>query len=266
MTAKDIAKKWYKKLNFPACLDEEFERVLQDTEIKPEAKIENYDTSNQNGKENLVNYLYFCEALEEKYKAKSIPEAILLETLKDIVIWTKTWSKIKGELYLGELEWLKRHLQMRLFKLGRLQFCIADSEFEICEKQIKKGDAVVEVHIPEGEPLLNEECIKSLDNARGFFKQYFPEYNYSLFTCHSWLLDSSLEEFLDYESNILKFAKLFTIARQDPSDALLGYLFRWGIKREQIQECTPKSSLAEKIKVAAQNGRVFYESLGYIDK
>ena len=263
---KNTIRKWYSKLGFPQSMDKEFDRALDEIKINDGATVESYNTKEQNGKKNLINFLYFCDALKEKYKSKNLPENILLDTLKDIVTWTKTWSDIKGELYLGELEWLKRHLEMKLFKLGRLQFCIAKSEFSIPEKGLQKGDNIIEVHIPEGEPLSTEECIKSLDNARRFFERYFPEYNYSLFTCHSWLLDTSLDEFLVPDSNILKFANLFKIARQDPSDALLGYIFKWGIKRKQLEDCTPTTSLAVKIKSAAENGRIFYEGLGYIGK
>ena len=171
-----------------------------------------------------------------------------------------------GRLYLGEINWLKRHLGMRLFKLGRLQFCMASSEFAIEEKGLRQGDTVVEVHIPEGEPLSTEACLASLGLAREFFARYYPDFSYGLFTCHSWLLDTSLRELLPENSNILRFASLFKIVRQDTSDALLGYLFEWGASREDLERHTPTSSLSCKVKAAAMAGRAFYESLGYIEK
>ena len=264
--SKQTAEKWYKKLGFPAEADAPFFEALDRAKLEGEMSLADYDLSCEDGEANLLHFLCFCEELEEAYNERNIPESILLDTLGDIVVWTKTWSGLKCGLFLGELEWLSRHLGMRLFKLGRLQFCLADSEFDILEKGLEKGASVIEVHIPEGEPLLYDECVKSLDASRKFFAEYFPEYDYSLFTCHSWLLDSSLKEFLPSDSNILKFASLFKIARNDPSDALLGYLFKWGIKREELVGCEPVSSLAKKVKASALDGRTFFESLGWIEK
>ena len=263
---KEVIKKWYYKLGFPDDMDEAFESALKKPSLDNTLTVKSYNTKENDGAKNLLYFLYFCEDLAQKYETKAIPEEILLDTLGDIVTWTKIWSGLKGELYLGELEWLKRHLEGRLFKLGRLQFCMANSEFDIPEKGLVKGAPVIEVHIPEGEPLSHEACLNSIDMARDFFARYYPEFDYSLFTCHSWLLDASLGEFLPPHSNILKFANLFKIVRQDPSDALLGYLFKWGAKREQIKSLTPSSSLAAKVKEAAMSKRVFYESLGYIVK
>ena len=264
--SKQTAEKWYKKLNFPTELDAPFSVAIERVELGSEMSLEDYDLSCEDGESNLLHFLCFCEELEKEYNKRNIPKSILLDTLGDIVVWTKTWSSLKGRLYLGELAWLSRHMGMRLFKLGRLQFCMADSEFDIPEKGLKKGAPVIEVHIPEGEPLLYDECVKSLDMARSFFAEYFPEYEYSLFTCHSWLLDGSLKELLRRDSNIFKFAGLFKISRNDPSDALLGYLFRWGIKRGELGECAPSSSLSRRVKESILAGQSFYESLGWIEK
>ena len=91
--------------------------------------------------------------------------------------WCVTWTNLnclKNELYLGELSWLARHLGARLFRLGRLQFCIAGAEHDIPSYGIKEGDTVIEVHIPEGERLTVEAAKASLEAAREFFPKYFP--------------------------------------------------------------------------------------------
>lgn len=263
---KATAEKWYDLLDFPKEAYKEFKSALEAWNPQGATSIDLYNTSEKDGKKNLLSYLFFCDELEKEYQSKGIPNNVLIDTLKDIVIWTKTWSALKNELYLGEAEWLKRHLSMKLFRLGRLQFCMADSEFDIPEKNVKKGDPTIEIHIPEGEPLSPQECINSIDEARRFFSRFFPEYEYKLFTCHSWLLDRSLSEFLSPSSNILQFADLFRVVRRDTSDALLGYIFKWGIKRDELGNCPARSSFAEKIKAAALDGRAFYECLGYIEK
>ena len=67
-------------------------------------------------------------------------------------------------------------------------------------------------------------------------------------------------------SNITAFRGLFKITRNDPSDALLKYIFRWNATREALPSLEAKSSLAKKVKEAALSGARFYESLGYIMK
>ena len=122
--AQDIIKKWYYALDFPREMDEPFEAALASIDIDSDTTVADYEADEKNGAKNLLYFLYFCEEISRKYKERGIPDEILYDTLRDIVVWTKTWSKLKGELYLGETNWLKRHLGMRLFKLGRLQFCM----------------------------------------------------------------------------------------------------------------------------------------------
>lgn len=71
---------------------------------------------------------------------------------------------------------------------------------------------------------------------------------------------------LDDNSNIVKFQKLFTIEEQHESDAILGYVFRWRIKRDELFDVEPISAFARKLKTIALNGAVFYEGTGYINK
>lgn len=265
MTSKEIIKKWYNKIAFSRYYDAEFLSVLKNCEIDDNLTIDTYDLNCEDGKKNLLYFLYFCEETEKFYKKQGISEDVLLDTLGDIPRWLDIWSELKGGLYLGELEWLSQHLRGKLFKLGRLQFCFADN-YEFLDRGIKKGDAVIDVHIPAVGPLLADECIKSLDYAKDFFTRHFPDYKWEVFTCHSWLLGEELRELLDEGSNIIKFQKFFTIASQCESDAILGYTFRWKIKREELPSIEADSSFAKKVKKRALNGGIFHEGIGYINK
>ena len=262
---KEIIEKWYKKLHISESYDKEFYMALDTYEIDTSVTVEEYNSSEEDGKKNLLYFLYFCEEVQRKYTEKGINENILLDTLQDIPRWLDIWADLKGNLFLGELEWLKNHMELKLFKLGRLQFCFAD-DYEFQKRGIKKGDAVIDTHIPADGPLLLEECKKSFEYAREFFEKYYPEYKYEIFTCHSWLLDENMTNLLDDNSNIVKFQKLFTIEEQHESDAILGYVFRWRIKRDELFDVEPISAFARKLKAIALNGAVFYEGTGYINK
>ncbi|MBQ3038332.1 MAG: amidohydrolase family protein [Clostridia bacterium] len=261
-----VIEKWYKELKFPNEYDREFYNALNTIKISDAITIENYDVGETDGKRNLLSFLFMCEELEKQYIKKGIDREILIDTLEDIVRWTITWSNVKGELYLGELSWLKRHFEMKLFKLGRLQFCMAGAERDTEGKGIKKGDAVIEVHIPAGEPLDEAECRKSIALAVEFFEKFYPDYNYKYYTCHSWLLDKTLDEFLPPDSNILKFGNMFDIVAEETGDDILRYVFDWNTTRLNVKSCVCVGSFDEKIKKAALKGREFYVNLGVIKK
>ncbi len=263
---KEIINHWYLKLGFSKKYDDEFFIALENIKISDSVTAESYNENERDGKRNLLSFLYMCDAVSRQYKEKGIGEDVLLDTLADLPRWTDIWSNLKNELYFGELSWLKRHMSLKLFKIGRLQFCMAKSEHDFCEKGISKGDNVIEIHIPQDGVLDIDECVRSIEMAKEFFAKYFAEFKYEYFTCHSWLLDRSLEEFLSESSNILKFQKLFEIISDDKSDSILGYIFRWKADRNDIKNMVCSSSLAENVKKRILAGGDFYESLGIIKK
>ncbi len=265
MDSKNIIKKWYNKIGFPSCYDEEFYKALQSYEIDESMTIDTYNLNCEDGKKNFLYFLYFCEATEKIYKEKGIDESILMDTLSDFPRWLDIWSELKGEMYLGELDWLSYHLGAKLFKLGRLQFCFSN-RYEFPGIGVKKGDAVVDTHIPAAGHLDTEECQKSFDFAREFFAKYFPEKEWKVFTCHSWLLGEDLKELLNENSNILKFQKFFTIDSQHETDAILSYTFHWKIQREELSKIDATSSFAKKVKEKALNGGIFHGGAGYIPR
>jgi predicted TIM-barrel fold metal-dependent hydrolase len=265
--AKDTAaviEKWYKKLAFPKEYDTEFYAALKRYHISDAITFETYDLTEQDGKRNLLSFLYFCEELARKYEERGIPEEVLLDTLKDLVLWTDAWSDVKGELYLGELIWLAQTMRMRLFRLGSLEF-MANKAHADCEALgLRKGDPIVEVHIPAGADLSPEAVRASLDAARAFYAKHFPEYTFAHFTCHSWLLDPSLDALLPETSNILKFRDTFTPILAEESDAALRYVFRWSTTRRNLRHAAPSSSFAERMKKYALAGGVLHEAMGAI--
>ena len=209
--------------------------------------------------------LYICEAVQKEYAKLDIPEDILLATLKDIVVWTNTYSRLKGKLCLGELEWLQRHLRLELFRVGRLQFSKGQCVHNIPEYDYFETDFGLEIHIPEDGKLDENDCKISIEQGKEFFAKYFPDYKYKYVTCHSWLLDDTLQKYLKPNSNILRFAKLFKVIHNEESYSLLGYIFKWGIKKEELQEIVPVSDFSARIKNAVLSGEKFYISLGILE-
>lgn len=262
----EIIEFWYNKLGFSSEFDTEFKRALNEIKISDAITIDTYDINEKDGRRNLLSYLFMSQALKEKYEEKGISADILYDTLSDLPIWTNIWSDIKGSIYFGELGWLNNHLKMKLFRLGRLQFCMGKAECDIADADVKKGDDILEIHIPAAGPLSMEECRKSIEEAKEFFAKYYPEYNYKCFTCHSWLLDSTLSKMLGEESNIIKFQKMFTVIREDKADDIIRYVFRWDTTRRQVKNLYCPSSLAKKVRERVLADGDFFASYGYIKK
>ena len=244
---KQIIRKWYQKLNFLPEYDTSFHQLLCAYDPKPMTVAE-YMQTEHDASENFLMFLYFCEDLQKIYGVLGIDDEIFYDTLKDIPLWAGTYYRNHGILGINVTDWMQNHMQAKLFKLGRLQFCMADRELE--------------VHIPEGEPLDIERCHASFQQAKAFFAKYFPEFVYDKFTCHSWLLDQNLGKILPEKSNILKFQKLFTPVTSEPSDAAIRYVFGWEETRETIALRTPESSFARKMQDYLLSGGQLYEVTG----
>ena len=266
METKQIIQKWYDMLEFPAEYDTQFAEALASYEIPADITIETYDHKCADGKRNLLSFLYLCETVKAKADARGIPHEIVVETLKDIVIWTKVYTEMKGELYLGELGWLTIHMRFQMFRLGRLQFRMWTAYRDMPEAGIAKGDNVMEIHIPRGSKLEMEEVQKSISWAKEFFATYFPEFHYTCFTCNSWLLDEDLKDFLPETSNIIRFGNLFTRVYAKELNCLLSSIFKDDTTEENLSDAVCTSSFTRKVKEAVLGGKMFHMTLGFIRK
>lgn len=261
-----IIEKWYNALHFDPKFDEEFYEALRTISISPDTCIDTYPIDCRDGKQNLLAFLYMCDALESAYQERGIDRQILLDSLQDIVIWCNVWSKVKGELYLGELHWLERTMRLRMYRLGRLQFCIDTADADMVAFGLSEGEKHLSVHIPAGGPLDIAECKKSFAMAREFFAKYYPDMTYSWFSCFSWLLDDTLQQFLPADSNILQFAGLFRTVERKKADDIIRFMFGWDATRETIDQYECRSGFAKAIQQAVREGTDFYEVRGLLPK
>ncbi len=264
-TPISLAVKWYKKLPFPAEYDQAFQALTAQYPSLPEVAVADYTFGNQpeDGGLNLLMCLYFCEALAARYEEKGIPEDILLDTMEDIVIWANIYRQMHSGLGILETGWLRHHYNFELFRLGRLQFA-----FGGCNQDTpvaKKGEPVLEVHIPRTGPMTPEACRASFTQAKEFFARYFPEREYRCFTCFSWLLDSTLTQFMKPDSNILQFQKLFRVIFAAESVDVLRFTVSWKLTRETMDQFAPTNSFTQRAMEHIRQGGKFYISFGYLE-
>ncbi len=149
-----------------------------------------------------------------RYEQKGISEEIYIDTLSDIRVWAYNYRRVHGTLGLSELNWVEGSTSLERFKLGRLQYNFfefkSDPKYTVPDG-LKDGVKLLEVHIQQDGPFNDELCGESIELAKKFYREFFPEYDFKGFICHSWLLSPGLSQVLPETSNIIKFGKRFTV-------------------------------------------------------
>lgn len=224
----------------------------------------------------------FLPTVWDRYKEKNISEKIFWDTMSDIKIWIDDHRARTGEDGLYELHWIMHHMNLNIFKIGRLQyqklFWFFKTPYDKNGVKISFGNKIINMHIPRGEKLDIDACEESLQMAKEFFKEYFPEYPDNKFMCHSWLLYPTNKDFMPEGSNILKFAELFQIVEEKETPQQT-YLWLYGVKLKNpdlmknkketgnygfIDILPQKTSLQKSTVEYIKNGGTFGDALGVI--
>lgn len=77
------------------------------------------------------------------------------------------------------------------------------------KRVLKKGDNIINVHIPGGTDLSKETLDETFRDAEKLFAGAFPDYNAKAFVCFSWLMDPELERMLKPSAKIVGFQNRF---------------------------------------------------------
>lgn len=211
-----------------------------------------------------VALLYSVEFTYPKYQKAVISDEIYFETMKDIAVWCEN-NNNKG---LKNLPWIKNHLNFELFKIGRLQFQIYKCDNRTLNYDLLPfnfGENLIYVHIPQGEKLVYAECVNSLKNAKRFFGEYFPNYDFDYFFCESWLLYGENWQFMNSSSNILQFSTLFDLVYsvEDDRQAIERIFGKRKIIKSKYEE---KTTLQRNAKRFMQNGGKLGVGIGILNK
>lgn len=159
-------------------------------------------------------YAYLPE-VKSRYEKAGISDEIFFDTMTDIKIWIDDCRENLNSIGLNELNWIMWHMNMSIFKIGRLQYqkmiCYTPKSYTKNGTTIKLGDKIWNVHIPRGEKLTTEACEESFKMAQEFIRKHFPQYPDNKFMCNSWLLYPDNKNFMPSGSNILKFPELWEV-------------------------------------------------------
>lgn len=183
------------------------------------------------------------------HEARGISEEVSRATLSDLSL---KLAEQDGRA-LTKHQWLSRHFQGSLYRLGRLQF----------ERTLVDGEPVLEIHIPGDGPLTPTACDKSFAQAVGFFAKHFPEEQYRRAVCHSWLLDEQLNDYLAADANILDFQRRFELTGEQAAadEDVLNFVFGYLADRSRLPQQT---TLQRAIVSHLANGNHWYQRTGWI--
>lgn len=131
----------------------------------------------------------------------------------------------------------------------------------IWKPALRKGDAVLSVHIPNKGALTKEACEDSYRRAQAVFRTCYPAFSWKAFRCHSWLLDPQLEAFLPEYSNILAFQRKFTLyAGQSQGQDVFNFVFK--LQSQDYRNIPEDTSLQRALKKHYLAGNFIYEYEG----
>ena len=127
---------------------------------------------------------------------------------------------------------------------------------------LSPADKVISIHIPADGKLDHAAVRATYAEMKTFLATYFPDFAYRAFYCGSWLLDTTLEELLGAEANIVLFGKDFarTVAL-DQGYGVFHFAFRVAGKPGTdypFSDLPEHTRLLKAIKTHYQNGRGIY--------
>jgi len=79
----------------------------------------------------LLSFMAALPHTSREYRRLGISREILFDTLYDITIWLNVAYDVHGAWSFYQLPWITRHLECKLFRLGRLQFALEPFEGNI---------------------------------------------------------------------------------------------------------------------------------------
>lgn len=229
----------------------DFEEALLPA-LSQAAEIYRADTLRWSGdpKTDLLAALLWSQKLLNDYQRHQLPDEVFYHTIDDIGRWASEYWSYSGKIGLAESAWLTNHLTLRLFQLGRLQFCMEPADFSAPAFGLEPGEPLVSVHICRGGSLDSAACDTSFARHAHFFRNTSQRMRsgFSAATPGCWMKHCCL--WLE-DTPIFLFQQRFQIVGRTASNAAARYVLRWDIQPDEIAAFIPQTLSIEPQRAAS---------------
>lgn len=148
-----------------------------------------------------------------QYRALGIPERIFDATMACFTRFVNEYKASYGGYGFDRGFWTTRQLSLRLFRLGELEFELAQGDRDV--PRCAGTDRAINIHIPSDAAIGREVCDESIARSREFIAGLFPDWTHQPYMCASWLLSPALKPLLRPDSKIIQFQNRFEILDTD---------------------------------------------------
>ena len=211
----------------------------------------------------VLLYMAASGYTRETYHKFGIPDSILYDSFNCLPEKMETLKRFKGYWGYPSVIWPVRIAGLEIFRIGRLSYAMERAPQDIFadgKVLIPKGGTYVHIHIADNDKLIG--CAESINAARTFFADFYPQYKDTVFYTRTWLLDPRLSEILSENSNILQFQKAFRIfGKIDGEEQILSRVF--GTVEENFDEYSAENSLQRGILSYLKSGKRLGSGMGY---
>lgn len=212
---------------------------------------------------NLVFFLECTGYAYEDYKAQNISDEIFYDSFMDMTYKMKEWG-YKGVFGTVSPEWTRLFIDLKCFKLGRLQYepCTHKGDaVKIGDFVIEQGARIVNCHIPSSGPLLQEDVVESLKRAYEFFKDRIKDGILAI-ECHSWFFCPEYSEiFKENAKNIYNFTQNFYVYKPFNTKEFSDIWRIFGVEADNyvVDELQEDTRLQKAFKKHIKEGKKFGE-------
>ena len=208
--------------------------------------------------------------LKDFYKRTGVSDKIAYDTILGIYYkykWTYGIFKVDGVRGWG---WAKLIFSGKTYRLGRFEYEISEFLFDEYQKDgnvIKKGEPVLNIHIPDTkEPITKEIRQESYNLAKEFFRERFNNKPIP-FVCFSWMTCPYNEQLMSPTSNVLDFMRDFEIIKvEDFEDFNEVSPFVFNSVHVEIDTMPQETSLQRNIKKYLLEGKKLGRGYGVFFK
>ncbi len=207
------------------------------------------------------------------------PERVIDSTMDVLGRHAATHERKWGTLGVDAGWWMLAILRGEILQIGVLQFhrltlgvgslspspWLSDEEAAERGPGFRRGDAHIGLHIPQGTDLTPAALDVTFSDARQVLGRLWPVTERRVATCQSWMMDERLGDYLDDETNLVRFQRRFTRLAlwRDDDDNALDFVFRRpGVALRDLPQTT---RLERAIVEVLERGEHWRSPVGWLD-